>query len=61
MSEAPMALALCTVGFRSMQAAITLSGVSIAVVIIVVVLLATVSTQINKVLKANPVDGLKVE
>jgi putative ABC transport system permease protein len=40
---------------------ITLSSVTIAVLIMVVVLLATVSTQIRKVLIANPVDGLKVE
>jgi putative ABC transport system permease protein len=46
---------------QSYHMPITLSGVSIAVVIMVVVLLATVSTQINKVLKANPVDGLKAE
>jgi putative ABC transport system permease protein len=37
------------------------SGVSMAVVIMIFVLLATVSTQIWKVLKSNPVDGLKVE
>jgi ABC-type antimicrobial peptide transport system permease subunit len=46
---------------QSYHMPITLSGVSIAVAIMVFVLLATVSTQINKVLKANPVDGLKVE
>jgi len=37
------------------------SGVVIAVVILIFVLLATVSTQIRKVVKANPVNGLKVE
>ncbi|MEX1240743.1 MAG: ABC transporter permease [Cyclobacteriaceae bacterium] len=40
---------------------ITLSGVSIGMLTMVVVLSITVSTQIRKVLKANPVDGLKVE
>jgi ABC-type antimicrobial peptide transport system permease subunit len=40
---------------------ITFSAVAFAVVIMVLVLLITVSTQIRKVLKANPVDGLKVE
>lgn len=40
---------------------ITYSGVSIAVTILMLVLLATVSTQIRKVLTANPVAGLKVE
>jgi putative ABC transport system permease protein len=38
-----------------------LSGVSISVVILLFVLLAVVSTQILKVLKANPVQGLKSE
>ena len=40
---------------------ITLTPVAIAVVIMILVLLFTVSTQVRKVLKANPVDGLKVE
>jgi putative ABC transport system permease protein len=40
---------------------ITFSSVSIAVIIIVVVLLTTVSTQVWKVLKSNPVNGLKTE
>ncbi len=39
----------------------TVSGVMIAVVLLIFVLLATVSTQVGKVSKANPVDGLKVE
>ena len=39
----------------------TVSGVMIAVVLLIFVLLATVSTQIGKVSKANPVAGLKVE
>ena len=37
------------------------SGVALSVVILIVVLLAVVSTQIRKVSKSNPVDGLKVE
>jgi putative ABC transport system permease protein len=37
------------------------SGIAIALVILVIVLLAVVATQIRKVLKLNPVDGLKVE
>jgi putative ABC transport system permease protein len=37
------------------------SSVAIAVLILMLILLTTVSTQIRKVLKANPVDGLKVE
>lgn len=37
------------------------SGIVIALVILVVVLLAVVATQIRKVLKLNPVEGLKVE
>lgn len=40
---------------------ITVSGVSLAVAIVILALAATVSTQIIKVLKANPVEGLKVE
>ena len=39
----------------------TVSGVMIAVVLLIFVLLATVSTQVQKVAKANPVSGLKVE
>lgn len=37
------------------------SSVTIAVIILIFVLLATVSTQIRKVVKANPVQGLKTE
>lgn len=37
------------------------TGTTIAVTILIVVLLLTVSTQIRKVLKANAVDGLKTE
>jgi putative ABC transport system permease protein len=40
---------------------ITFQSVAIAVVIMITIVLATVATQIRKVLKANPVDGLKVE
>ncbi len=40
---------------------ITFSGAVIAAFVLVVVLLFTISTQIRKVMKANPVDGLKVE
>jgi putative ABC transport system permease protein len=40
---------------------ITYSGVAIAMAILVLVLLATVSTQIRRVLQSNPVNGLKVE
>jgi putative ABC transport system permease protein len=43
------------------HAPIDLSAVAIAVVIILTVLMGTISTQILKVQKANPVDGLKVE
>lgn len=39
----------------------SISGVMIAVFLLVFVLLATVSTQVGKVSKANPVNGLKVE
>ena len=39
----------------------TVSGVMIAVILLIFVLLATVSTQVRKVSKANPVVGLKVE
>ena len=39
----------------------TVSGVLIAVVLLIFVLFATVSTQVRKVSKANPVVGLKVE
>ncbi len=37
------------------------SGVIIAVFILILVVFLTISTQIRKVLNANPVDGLKVE
>lgn len=37
------------------------SGLAIALIILIVVLLAVVSTQIRKVSKSNPVDGLKME
>jgi ABC-type antimicrobial peptide transport system permease subunit len=37
------------------------SGVIMAVMILMIVLLAVVSTQIRKVSKSNPVDGLKME
>lgn len=37
------------------------SGVIIAVLILISVLLAVISTQVRKVSRANPVDGLKVE
>jgi len=40
---------------------IDFSGVAIAVAILILVLLTTASTQVTKVLKANPVDGLKTE
>jgi putative ABC transport system permease protein len=40
---------------------ITYSGVAIAMGILVLVLLTTVSTQARKVIKSNPVNGLKVE
>ena len=37
------------------------SGVAISMLILIFVLIATVSTQISKVSKTNPVEGLKVE
>jgi len=37
------------------------SGITIAIVLLIFVLLAVVSTQIRKVAKSNPVEGLKVE
>jgi len=40
---------------------ITFGGVALAALILVVVLLSTVSTQVFKVFKSNPVDGLKIE
>jgi ABC-type antimicrobial peptide transport system permease subunit len=40
---------------------ITFTGVAIGIFILAVVLLATISTQVRKVIKANPVQGLKVE
>jgi ABC-type antimicrobial peptide transport system permease subunit len=36
-------------------------GVTLAVVILIVVLFGTIATQIIKVFKSNPVDGLKIE
>lgn len=40
---------------------ITFSGVSLAVLIVVIGLAATVSTQVSKVFRSNPVEGLKAE
>jgi putative ABC transport system permease protein len=40
---------------------ITFSGVTVAASILILVVLLTLSTQIRKVMKANPVDGLKTE
>lgn len=40
---------------------ITYSGVGPAVIIMILILLVPVSTQIRKVLKSNPVEGLKTE
>jgi hypothetical protein len=40
---------------------VTFSGVAIAGSMLILVLLVTVSTQIRKVVKSNPVNGLKVE
>jgi ABC-type antimicrobial peptide transport system permease subunit len=40
---------------------ITFWSVALAALILVIVLLSTVSTQVMKVFKANPVDGLKIE
>ncbi|MCE2995524.1 MAG: ABC transporter permease [Cyclobacteriaceae bacterium] len=40
---------------------ITFASVTIGIAILVTVLLATISTQIRKVIKANPVQGLKIE
>jgi putative ABC transport system permease protein len=37
------------------------SGIIMSLMILVVVLLAVISTQIRRVMKANPVEGLKVE
>jgi len=39
----------------------SLNGIVISLIILILVLLAVVSTQVRKVLKSNPVDGLKVE
>lgn len=39
----------------------TVSGVLIAIVLLIIVLLATVSTQVGKVSKTNPVNGLRTE
>ena len=38
-----------------------LSGITISLILLVLVFLAVVSTQVGKVAKANPVEGLKVE
>ena len=38
-----------------------ISGVVIAVIILILLFLLTLSTQIRKVMKFNPVEGLKVE
>lgn len=40
---------------------ITISGVTISMLLMVMVLLITISTQILKVVKSNPVDGLRIE
>jgi hypothetical protein len=40
---------------------IDLSAVTFAVTLLIIILVLTVSTQISKVLKANPVDGLRAE
>ena len=40
---------------------ITYSGVLLAISILILVLLVTFSTQIGKILKSNPVNGLKEE
>ncbi|MEL7147168.1 MAG: FtsX-like permease family protein [Bacteroidota bacterium] len=37
------------------------SGVTIAVVILIFILLAVIATQIRRVINANPVEGLKIE
>ncbi len=37
------------------------SGVAFSVLLLVIVLLLTVSTQVRKVSKSNPVDGIRVE
>jgi len=37
------------------------SGIVLSLVILILILLAVISTQIRKVLKANPIDGLKSE
>ena len=37
------------------------SGVTMAVLMLIAVLLSVVFTQIRKISKANPVEGLKVE
>lgn len=61
---APISYALVKLLFDSAYTyhmPIDYSGVTIAVVILILILLITVSTQIRKVVKANPVDGLKIE
>jgi putative ABC transport system permease protein len=40
---------------------VTFSGVAVSIVLLIIILVITVSTQIRKVMRANPVDGLKVE
>ena len=40
---------------------ITFWSVALASVILILVLVITISTQIRKVIKSNPVDGLKTE
>jgi putative ABC transport system permease protein len=40
---------------------ITFSGVTISVIILIIVFFLPMATQVRKVLKANPVEGLKVE
>ena len=40
---------------------VTYSIVTSSIIVMVMILLTTISTQIGKVLRANPVDGLKVE
>ncbi|MEJ0033470.1 MAG: FtsX-like permease family protein [Bacteroidota bacterium] len=40
---------------------IDFSGATIAIILLILVVFGTVATQIRKVLKANPVDGLKAE
>jgi hypothetical protein len=37
------------------------SGIAISILLLILVLFTVVATQIGRVSKANPVDGLKVE